>query len=514
MEAINKHRPALQLRPGPRSPVVGRAQAFLYALPSVPRSLPDPDCALLRFRALMRRLDRWLDAPLRATRDARGHTVWLMGAVGYRVDRKARSVYPVVRGSGPRRGAFTVDVANFLRKPAWLEFVLRREGLCDAGPQARLFGTARDIRAEELWLCEAAQECLRGDARFQGLRRHRLRDALGLDPTLVGIALAARALPDGGNLGSEDFSFVWRHEPTFRTAARENPQLLPLVGLALREGKIPPFDDAVEPLRELFAERGLKRATWRFLARHGTRWLRPAWDWAPAGARMEATIDVLRVFEEAGHPAPPPPGVMQDWVVWADACPTPPAPGKWRSVPAAVLAACCEAGRQQPLDASRRAEISLVLEWAAAVQPRLDKLQRRAGWAWVRRQSLAWERSRRLAAIEGPATWPVPLAVYEAAGFRARALTNVEALVDAGLAFHNCLADFAANCATGTMHVFVIEDVASGRSVAVAALTVFATARQWGLMDVKGVCNAEVAGKVEQFAARLLEAFNQRRGGC
>ncbi len=85
MEAINKHRPALQLRPGPRPPVVKRAHSFLYAWPSVPPGLADPHCALLRFRALMRRLDRWLDAPLRTTRDACGYTAWLMGLCGARL---------------------------------------------------------------------------------------------------------------------------------------------------------------------------------------------------------------------------------------------------------------------------------------------------------------------------------------------------------------------------------------------------------------------------------------------
>ncbi len=512
MEAINKHRPAFRLaQPAPAGYVVPTG-AFLYANPGVPASLPDRQCALLRFHALMQRLDRWLQAPLRITRDARGHTVWLMQAVGYRVDRKEKAVYPVIRGSGVRRGAFTVDVANFLRKPAWLEFIVRAEGLSDGGAQGHLFSTAKAIRAEEAWLCDAALDCLNGDARFQRLRRHRLPEALGLDASLVRIACAARALPAGGNLSSEEFTWAWRHETTLRTAARENPQLLPLVAAAMREGVIPTIEDAVEPLRWLFAERGLKPATWRFAARHGVRWLRPVWEASPAGALTAATIDSLRVFEEAGLPAPPPPEVMQDWADWADVRLTSEAPGNWGSVPAAVLAACCEGARLSPLDDLRREEIALALEWGSAEQPRLDKRQRRAGWAWVRRRSLTWERRWRLSQIEGPASWPAPLPSYSASGFRARAIAGIEDLVDTGLAFRNCIADFAGECQRGTLHLFVIGE-AGGRDVAVAALTVFVAARQWVLMDLKGPCNGSVTVEVGQFAAGLVEAFNRRRVG-
>lgn len=104
MEAINKHCPAFRLRPGPpRVLKARRSQAFLNAAPAVPRGLADRNYALARFRSLMERLDRWLDAPVRGTRNARGHTVWLVGAIGYRVDSVAKEVYPVFR-DGTRRG--------------------------------------------------------------------------------------------------------------------------------------------------------------------------------------------------------------------------------------------------------------------------------------------------------------------------------------------------------------------------------------------------------------------------
>ncbi len=117
--------------------------------------------------------------------------------------------------------------------------------------------------------------------------------------------------------------------------------------------------------------------------------------------------------------------------------------GGYQQAPSCIPAGATGA-RLSPLDDARRADIALALEWGSAEQPRLDKLQRRAGWAWVRRQSLTWERRWRLAQIEGPANWPAPLPSHSVSGFHARAIAGIGDLIDTGLAFCNCIADFAA----------------------------------------------------------------------
>ena len=143
MGALQENRPQLQLRrPAGRellhntsaaaalvlrdTPVVSRVPG-VPRVPSVPRftavpqfvpNMADTAGALLRYAALMRRLDRWLDAPLVVKREANGHTVWLLDAVGYRVNRRTRAVYAVYHGhNGVRRGNFSVDLMSFLRLP-------------------------------------------------------------------------------------------------------------------------------------------------------------------------------------------------------------------------------------------------------------------------------------------------------------------------------------------------------------------------------------------------------------
>ncbi|MEI6303888.1 MAG: hypothetical protein WCR74_20825 [Betaproteobacteria bacterium] len=536
MGALQENRPQLQLRrPAGRellrntpaagtllvrdTPAVSRVPG-VARFPSVPRftavpqfapNMADTAGALLRYAALMRRLDRWLDAPLRAKRDTHGHTVWLLDAIGYRVDRREHAVYAVFYAGGVvQRGDYSVDLQAFLHLPAWLEYVVRRLGLSDCGAQGQLYAVDVQVRAEEAWLCQEAYRALRRDPRFALLQRERLPRALGLDPVLHGIALAARVRPEWRGLDSAEFNLVWQHEAVFRAVAREAPQLLPLAAVALRENTIATGEDALAGLHALFAGHGLKPATWRYLLRHGVRCLRPVWRAIGHGDRTTVTLAVLRAFERAGHPPPPPAREMR---VWFELAYEPELGDECDGVPPAVTAACCTAARSQAArhDAIARADIRLALRWGRAVQAQLDKPQRRAGWPWVRRQALAWERRERLAGdghyIDGDARWATPLPTHEAAGLRARAIASAEELVDTGLAFHNCVADFVAQCRAGRVHVFVIRSLALREDVAVAALGRDDGAARWLLLDIKGPCNQPVSAALSAFGSDLLRAF-------
>ena len=477
--------------------------------------MADTAGALLRYGALMRRLDRWLDAPLVVKRDTKGrrnsHTVWLLDAIGYCVNHRTRTVYPVYHArNGVRRGSFSVDLLGFLRRPYWLEFVVRRLGLSDSGAQGQLFAVDVQVQAEEKWLCQEAYRALRRDPRFALLQRERLPRALGLDPVLHAIALGAREQPELGGLDSADYNLVWGYENLFRALAREAPQLLPLAAIALREDKLRAGEDPLADLHALCAAHGLKPASWRYLLRHGVRWLRPVWRAIGHGRPITVTLAVLRAFAAAGHPPPPPAREMRAWFEYAH---EPECGDDLLGVPPEVSAACFAAARSQAArhDEDLRADIRLALRWGHALRPQLDKPQRRAGWPWVRRQALAWARRERLASAgrytEGVARWPTPLPGYEAAGFQARAIASAEELVDTALAFHNCLADFANACRAGGTHVFVIRNLALRQDVAVVAFSCAEGAAHWRLQDIKGPCNLPVSGALAVFACRLLQAF-------
>jgi hypothetical protein len=284
--------------------------------------------------------------------------------------------------------------------------VVRKLRLSDQGPQASLFCNDTEREDEERWIICSAYRFLLRDPRFRHLRRVRLPRALALDPEMVALALAIRRRPAYAGLDSREFSWAWRHQGILREAARDNPRLLPLVALAFSEDRIPLLEDPVRSLREFLLQSGLMPATWRYLLRTGVRWLRPLWSVAPRNLRTDATVEVLRAFARAGHP-PPPERVLSRWLDgWRDRR----AEGEWIGLPPAVLAGCC-AGLRDPRwrhDDELMGDLTLVRDWARVVEPALDKRQRRAGWPWLRREALAWERREGLAEAGGPGQWPVP----------------------------------------------------------------------------------------------------------
>ena len=61
-----------------------------------------PDAGLLRERLdrLLQALDRMLDDPVRIERAPSSHTVWVFEQIGYRVSRRGRGVYGVLKVGG------------------------------------------------------------------------------------------------------------------------------------------------------------------------------------------------------------------------------------------------------------------------------------------------------------------------------------------------------------------------------------------------------------------------------
>lgn len=285
--------------------------------------------------------------------------------------------------------------------------------------------------------------------------------------------------------------------------AREAPQLLPLVVMALREGLIPAEDDLVAALRRLCLRSGLGPATWRHLLRHGVRWLRPVWHATPEPHRTDASIDVLQAFAAAGHPRPPTARLLHSWMFAAH---EPELGGAFTGVPPAVLAALCYTDRTAAVD-----DQDIVLDWARAARPPLDKRQRRAGWPWLVARARAWERDERLPPPPGSETaasgWPTPLEHFASGGFEAQALGDPEALASAALAFRNCLVDMVWPCQGGTVHVFVVHTVGGGRAAAVAGISSDPQTGAWQLMDIRGRFNQAVSEGLQDFAQALVEAF-------
>jgi hypothetical protein len=481
-----------------------------------PPDAPGAGIARRRLALLLQKLDRWLDESPRVERDGRGRTVWVFGCVGYRVDTRLRGVYPVYRDEEGRvlAGRYTMELFRPLASAHFLPAVLRFLGLSDAGRQRHLFRGETTIAAEEHRISVDAYARLLRDPRFRDLRARRLPAALGLDPVLCAITLASRRWLSS-RIASDQYTIAWRRGRELRAVARENPGLLPLAFAALDEGWILPCGDAVKELHLLFRREGLAPATWRYLARHGCRFLRPAWARTERGHCTRSALEFLREIERAGHPAPPPAWALRAWVGHSSYGRKGLVAG-WNPVPPEVVRICLVQARRVRGTCAERflgEDLRLVLLWAARESPRLDKLQRRSGWAWLLRQALAAERRRLLLEVGGPRAWPFALGEVVSGEYRATPVDSVEGLVDEGIAFHNCIADYAKECQEGWVRIFVVRGRVGGRRVGVVRLDHHLFTEGWGLQNVLGIANAPVEDALRAFASDLAERYNEVMAG-
>ena len=428
--------------------------------------------------------------------------MWLGRALAYRVAHSTREVFALESDEEGRalRAPYAVELHVPLSTEYFCQAFLRFFGLGADRRQRELFERPQHRMLEEPWIAREAYRRLRADPRFRELRGRRLPQALGLDPTLVGIALAARALPLGPSLPSAHYSRVWLEEEKLRVVARENPRLLPVIAAALSEKRLPPAKDPVQGLRDLFIDAGLRPATWRYLACHGARLLRPAWS-RDRRRYVDRAIEWLRALQEAGLPPPAP--------RWAMAR----LHDRLGFVAPAVMRACCVEVRRvrgTAGEAALRHDMDLVLDWAVASDVRLDKLQQRAGWPWLRRRALGWQRELSLLQAGGSEPWPCEVTRLEEDGLVALAIEDARQLADAAEAFHNCMAMYAARCRTGSVRLFVVSEAASGRRLAVAGLIGSPRHARWGLLQVAGIANEPVPERIAAFARRVAHEYGMR----
>jgi hypothetical protein len=88
---------------------------------------------------------------------------------------------------------------------------------------------------------------------------------------------------------------------------------------------------------------------------------------------------------------------------------------------------------------------------------------------------------------------------------------SVEGLVDEGMAFHNCIADYAKECQQGWVRIFAVR--VGGRRVGVARLDHQLFTEGWGLQNVLGIANAPVEKGLRAFASDLAERYNEVMAG-
>lgn len=508
-------RAQLRLRP---SPLGGKPRACVPVSHAprarAPKNLVEPgESPFLerRLAMLLEQLDELLDQPLDIDRTPKWDTIRLFKYSGYRVSRTARNVLPIeCLPSGIVPVPRNVELLHPLTTPAYLVPVVRGFGFSERVRQGHIVISEQEISWDENWLAERAHRALLRDARFRRLRRIALPAALNLDRQLVGIALAARTTVRGASLSSEVFNLVWRRETQFRAIARENPQLLPLAYAAAHDALLSEAGDPVQDLQRLLREAGLTRAAWRYLAKRGARVLRPAWEASDGRSLLGPAIEYLRVLDETGLPPPPSPRFARELFFRA-----PRFERDWCPIPRPILGIALR--KAQQLRGSHYyqefiEDLSGVADWGARERPRLDKLQRRAGWPWLVRAAREWEKRESMIDGTNPNPWDAPLQVFDSGAWQLVALTSVEAMADEGLALHNCVARMIGECQLGRTLVYSVRRRSDGMRVGAIKLSHYEKSGAWAVGQVRGPANRPVPRGVWRAAMRLVNACNGGHG--
>jgi hypothetical protein len=156
-------------------------------------------------------------------------------------------------------------------------------------------------------------------------------------------------------------------------------------------------------------------------------------------------------------------------------------------------------------------DFSGVAAWSARERPRLDKLQRRAGWPWLVRAARKWERRGSMIEEGSSAPWDAPLRTLDVDAWQLVALTSVEVMVDEGLALHNCIARMTERCQRGLALVYSVRRHSDGGRVAAIELSRSEDLGAWTVRQVKGPANRPVPKGIWRAAFGLANACNARR---
>ncbi|MBI3149158.1 MAG: PcfJ domain-containing protein [Betaproteobacteria bacterium] len=459
-------------------------------------------------------LDGRLKRPARVERvGPRGWRVEVFDSFAYTVCLDEQSVSSQAiyqRRLEPLDGAF--EVGRPLISPNWLTPLLYNLNLIDA-PQRDVFFHPAEEEGLADWLKQAAYRLLLRHPVFRQFREQALPRLLRFPRDIFGIALASRRLPVGPILPSWILNTVWRNDRAFGQAARENPQMLPLLlayVVQLPVGEQLDAGDPVLALKCALRQAGLAEATWRYFARHGSRLFRPAWEAGAASGQpaFEVAVRYLRALEASGLPPPPPPSIARALLHGFNAHRGNAAiireDFQTSAKPFVLRAGLIEADRKRQASAVEgfAEEFLGVCFWSESLPDVLDANQTKGGWkCFVRR----WQEEESVDALlrQDPGLrWETRIEEFELGPLRIVPIESSAALIRESQAMRNCLRVYIEECAARGMEIYSVRDALHSKRLGCVGFRFDRDGPQ--IFDVKGFANSPPTGAVRQAAFHLL----------
>ncbi|PCJ87459.1 MAG: hypothetical protein COA54_06150 [Thiotrichaceae bacterium] len=447
---------------------------------------------------ILGKLDVLLDDPVKIDTQTISREVYVLGCMKYRFNEVTREldVNSRVIGNHYMKEENHFEVLHPLSSSYWLRYLIK-SWLCRRKD--------RRLSKYENWLVTVIYQQLLKDRRFIRLRKT-LFKAFGLDMTLVTIALRARMETKSVLLVSWLYQLVWQNENIYRQVNKENPQLLPVLTLAMESGKLAFEADPIKELKRAFLADGVSESGWKYLCLHGSKIFKPIWN-SPYHSDWVAIIDYLIFLQKAHLPAPPSPLVFEILIscsTYTDMY--------WKTLPSefvSMLLNESDAHRGKEDFTRLKNEAAQILFWIDREDWKLNKQQRRAGWRALCNRVDRWFKYWCQLQSADDEPWEPIINAFVCGDLVVQPLTTERELIEEGVEMRNCIADFVADCKEQTFQILSVRDIRNGKRVANIGIEVVVEENQWALFDVLGVANTAVPEKIEAIANYAVEITNR-----
>jgi len=390
--------------------------------------------------------------PVKVTHSGSTRQVEFMGILTFQVDPDGQRVILCRNENGssqPLHAQF--DLLRPVSRWFWLDQLLEQDGL-----NPSWFADVYDALKGRVWKITS----LRALAA-------QVRTALALDNHPAhAIALRSRPQKSPDGLMAKHFNLVWMYLDAFRIVERENPQLLPVLALALEKVDFELGDDPVASLKQYLLAQGITQAGWRLLVKIGYRGIAPAIARYDERDRLKIVVWYAHELAKAGVRTEPSRHFMRTWLQLIERGDS---IGKgWHGHPIHVLrttfnalAQCTtpEAVRQFTLD------FLMVDQWVLS-RPTFDANQKKMPWHGLVERARTREKIKTIELQCGGLHWPCPLPAYEEAGYRIVPIVNAVDLFEEGARMRHCVFDLLDECLSGMTLCFSLRQAETGKRVA------------------------------------------------
>lgn len=343
-------------------------------------------------------------------------------------------------------------------------------------------------------------------------RRKQLPSLFNIPADIQKIALASRARPHRHLLDSSTLNTVWSNETAFRQCAKENPKLLIVLNLfanALDLKNRQTLRDPIQQLKLHLRTLNVSEAGWKYLVKHGTRIIRPAWQLPYKQSPKEIFIHVMHMLQDAGLPQSVPPSVMQAFLrSYTDQ------QNGLREISASFHNLIDRGALQSALftaHENRRSNnlsefsenMTRVFLWTEQRESSLPKDLIKQGWeAIVKRWRIA-ENLHTLLEATPELHWSPKQVSFETHGYQVKGISSLKEIVQAAAKLRNCLTNYLEACADQYMEIYLLITPSTSRLKGCIGISY--ENELPSIIDIKGVANTRANPEMYRAAEELLK---------